>query len=150
MDEGSSGNWMWRHPKFQELTSLDVADSNQLYSAFLVYLDLTEVRQWHEVTCKSCDNLQLIYFEGREGEGAPLQLVVPVQCQRLLSHQWLRSVLSLVSPDGSPHQSVLIVAVASDSSLVYHRFTDGFVTPEPPDHVLNTGKRSGRRKRPQV
>ncbi|KAM7162253.1 tRNA-splicing endonuclease subunit Sen15 isoform 2-T2 [Macrochelys suwanniensis] len=81
------GNWMATHPKLTEMMSLDVADSTQVYAAFLVYLDLLEGRNWHEVICVGLAELQLICLRGREREAENLQVVVPTPVHVSFTHQ---------------------------------------------------------------
>ncbi|XP_037762883.1 tRNA-splicing endonuclease subunit Sen15 isoform X2 [Chelonia mydas] len=81
------GNWMATHPKLTEMMSLDVADSTQVYAAFLVYLDLLEGRNWHEVTCVGLAELQLICLRGHEREAENLQIVVPTPVHMPFTHQ---------------------------------------------------------------
>ncbi|XP_043346427.1 tRNA-splicing endonuclease subunit Sen15 isoform X3 [Dermochelys coriacea] len=81
------GNWMATHPKLTEMMSLDVADSTQVYAAFLVYLDLLEGRNWHEVTCVGLAELQLICLRGHEREAENLQIVVPTPVHMSFTHQ---------------------------------------------------------------
>uniref|UniRef100_A0A493T6S9 tRNA splicing endonuclease subunit 15 n=1 Tax=Anas platyrhynchos platyrhynchos TaxID=8840 RepID=A0A493T6S9_ANAPP len=75
---GAGGNWMAAHPVFTEMMSLDISDSSQIYAAFLVYLDLLEGRNWHEVKHVGVAELQLICLHAREKELDSLQVMVPV------------------------------------------------------------------------
>ncbi|KAI1891636.1 hypothetical protein AGOR_G00145820 [Albula goreensis] len=131
-------NWMLQHPKYQELMSLDVGDSAQVYVAFLVYLDLTEARQWSEVTSRRSNELQLVLLVGRENEGGPAQVILPLPANRTLSHRWIRSLLRGESGEDSA-DSMLLCAVASDSSLVYQQLHPGLLTPDPPVGIEDQG-----------
>ncbi|KAM8851222.1 tRNA-splicing endonuclease subunit Sen15 [Spinachia spinachia] len=136
-----SPNWILQHPAYQQMESLGVEDSAQVHAAFLVYMDLTEVRQWKAVSCVRSPELQVILLEGREKEGAPVQTVLPLPAHRSLSHKSIRHVLD----GGFP---VLLCAVASDSTLVYQRMTDGLVTPDPPAGPFqDLGRRQHRKRR---
>uniref|UniRef100_A0A8C0ILE2 tRNA splicing endonuclease subunit 15 n=1 Tax=Chelonoidis abingdonii TaxID=106734 RepID=A0A8C0ILE2_CHEAB len=81
------GNWMATHPKLTEMMSLDVADSTQVYAAFLVYLDLLEGKNWYNVTCVGLAELQLVCLHGREREAENLQVVVPTPVHMSFTHQ---------------------------------------------------------------
>ncbi|XP_066548087.1 tRNA-splicing endonuclease subunit Sen15 isoform X2 [Amia ocellicauda] len=140
-------NWILQHPQYQEMLSLDVGDEAQLHAAFLAYLDLTDVRQWQQVSSRGSSELQLVLLEGREGEGQPTQIIVPLPGHRSISHKWMRSLLAPPHPGAPPPPAVLLCAVASDSSLVYHRLTPGLVTPEPPDVIMDRGHRQHRKRR---
>ncbi|KAM4605101.1 tRNA-splicing endonuclease subunit Sen15 [Polymixia lowei] len=136
-------NWMLQHPMYQQMMDLEVEDSAQVYAAFLVYMDLAEVRQWKEVSSIRCPELQVVLLEGREKEGAPIHTILPLPVRQSLSHRSMRSVLDRGSP-------MLLCAVASDSSLVYQRLTDGLVTPEPPvGPIHDQGRRHHRKRRQQ-
>ncbi|KAJ8419000.1 hypothetical protein AAFF_G00004990 [Aldrovandia affinis] len=139
-------NWMLQHPKYQELMSLDVGDSAQVYTAFLVYLDLSEVRQWSEVTSRGSSELQLVFLEGREREGELAQVILPLPAHRALSHRWVRSMLRREHSEGLA-ASMLLCAVASDSSLVYQRLSPGLLTPDPPVAIEDQGRRQHRKRR---
>uniref|UniRef100_A0A8D3A5I5 tRNA-splicing endonuclease subunit Sen15 domain-containing protein n=1 Tax=Scophthalmus maximus TaxID=52904 RepID=A0A8D3A5I5_SCOMX len=143
--QGSAAKWcinefvfsLWQ---YEQMKKLEVGDSEQLHAAFLVYMDLTEVRRWKDVSCVKSPELQAVLLEGREKEGAPIQTVFPLPVRRALCHKSLRHVLDRGYP-------MLLCAVASDSTLVYQRMTDGLVTPDPP--VGATGP-SPRRLKPVI
>ncbi|XP_076000825.1 tRNA-splicing endonuclease subunit Sen15 [Genypterus blacodes] len=139
----SPSNWMLVHPMYQHMTNLEVQDGAQVHAAFLAYMDLTEVRQWTDVSALKCPELQLVVLEGMEKEGAAMQTILPLPSHRSLSHRSIRHVLDRGSP-------VLLCAAASDSTLVYQRMTDGLVTPEPPAGPFqDTGRRQHRKRRQQ-
>lgn len=45
---------------------------------------------------------------------------------------------------------MLLCAVASDSTLVYQRLSDGLMTPDPPVDVRDLGRRQHRKRRLQT
>ncbi|KAJ8278917.1 hypothetical protein COCON_G00059830 [Conger conger] len=139
-------NWMLQHPKYQELMSLDMGDSAQVYAAFLVYLDLTEGRQWREVTSRGSSELQLVLLEGREREGERAQVILPLPAHRALSHRRVQSVFRKERGEGVA-ASMLLCAVASDSSLVYQKLCPGLLTPDPPVGIEDQGRRQHRKRR---
>nr|XP_020839942.1 tRNA-splicing endonuclease subunit Sen15 [Phascolarctos cinereus] len=144
-------NWMTSHPQFLEMLELDVADTSQVYTAFLVYLDLLEGRNWHEVKSVGLPELQLLCLHGREKEGERLQIVVPTSVHASFSHERIREIMThacklQVEPD-SP-MSITLAVVESDSTIVYYKLTDGFVMPDPPEAVEETdGKQWRKRKK---
>ncbi|XP_076601263.1 tRNA-splicing endonuclease subunit Sen15 [Chaetodon auriga] len=136
-------NWILQHPAYQLMKNLEVEDSEQVHAAFLVYMDLCEVRRWKEVSCVKSPELQVVLLEAREKEGAPVQTVLPLPVHRPLSHQSIRHVLDRGFP-------MLLCAVASDSTLVYQKMTDGLVTPDPPAGPFqDVGRRQHRKRRQQ-
>ncbi|XP_008332327.1 tRNA-splicing endonuclease subunit Sen15 [Cynoglossus semilaevis] len=136
-------NWILHHPAYLEIKSLEVEDSAQQHAAFLVYMDLTAVRRWKDVSCVKSSELQLVVLEGREKEGANIQTVLPLPVHRPLSHASIRQVLDRGFP-------MLLCAVGSDSTLVYQRMTDGLVTPDPPvGPFQDAGRRQHRKRRHQ-
>ncbi|XP_035393594.2 tRNA-splicing endonuclease subunit Sen15 isoform X1 [Cygnus atratus] len=100
---GAGGNWMAAHPAFTEMMSLDISDSSQIYAAFLVYLDLLEGRNWHEVKHVGLEELQLICLHAREREQDSLQVMVPVPVDISLSHE----SAELISPQCIPPLAIL-------------------------------------------
>ncbi|KFZ45951.1 tRNA-splicing endonuclease subunit Sen15, partial [Antrostomus carolinensis] len=72
---------------FTEMMSMDISDSAQIYAAFVVYLDLLEGRNWHEVKHVGVAELQLICLHAREREQDGLQVMVPVPVHISLSHE---------------------------------------------------------------
>uniref|UniRef100_A0A8D0F3W9 tRNA splicing endonuclease subunit 15 n=1 Tax=Strix occidentalis caurina TaxID=311401 RepID=A0A8D0F3W9_STROC len=74
---------------FTEMMSLDISDSAQIYAAFVVYLDLLEGRNWHEVKHVGVAELQLVCLHAREREQDSLQVMVPVPVHISLSHESL-------------------------------------------------------------
>lgn len=146
MDEANRAdppNWIQQHAVYQDLTLLDVGDSAQVYAAFLVYLDMTEVRKWKEVVGVPCPELQAVLLEGREKEGETVQMVYPLPSHRSIKHRELRCILDRGAP-------MLVCAVASDSTLVYQRLCDGFLTPDPPVDIQDHGRRQHRKRRLQT
>lgn len=127
------------------------------------------VRRWKEVSSVKSPELRLILLEGKENDGAPVHTVLPLPAHQSLSHsrwwvtKWelglepsltglwhaavcLLSSICSVLERGFP---VLLCAVASDSTLVYQRLTDGLVTPEPPVGPFQDLDRRQHRKRRQ-
>lgn len=147
MDEANPANpppnWIQQHTVYQELMRLEVGDSVQVHAAFLVYMDLTEVRKWKDVVGVSCPELQAVLLEGREKEGESVQMIYPLPSHRSIKHRELRSILDRGSP-------MLLCAVASDSTLVYQRLCDGFLTPDPPVDIQDQGRRQHRKRRLQT
>ncbi|NXR08101.1 SEN15 endonuclease, partial [Semnornis frantzii] len=72
---------------FTEMMSLDVSDSAQIYAAFVVYLDLLEGRNWHEVKHVAVAELQLVCLHARQKEQDSFQVMVPVPVHISLSHE---------------------------------------------------------------
>uniref|UniRef100_A0A663M8X1 tRNA splicing endonuclease subunit 15 n=1 Tax=Athene cunicularia TaxID=194338 RepID=A0A663M8X1_ATHCN len=127
-----------RIPPRHEMMSLDISDSAQIYSAFVVYLDLLEGRNWHEVKHVGVAELQLVCLHAREREQDSLQVMVPVPVHISLSHERIREIMkkaSLPQDDPDTPLSVTLAIVESDSTVVYYKMTDGFVTPDPPDNT---------------
>uniref|UniRef100_A0A1A8GZS9 tRNA splicing endonuclease 15 homolog n=2 Tax=Nothobranchius korthausae TaxID=1143690 RepID=A0A1A8GZS9_9TELE len=142
-DETEPPNWILQHPVYQQMKELEVGDGTQLHAAFLVFMDLTEVRQWTKVSCVQSPELQLVLLEAKEKDGAPVHTVLPLPVHRSLSHRSIRHLLDRGFP-------LLLCAVASDSTLVYQRMTDGLVTPEPPVGLFcDAGRRQKQRRRKQ-
>ncbi|XP_068995579.1 tRNA-splicing endonuclease subunit Sen15 [Embiotoca jacksoni] len=136
-------NWILQHSTYQQMKDLEVGDSAQVHAAFLVYMDLTEVRRWKEVSCVKSPGLQVVLLEVKEKEGGPIQTVLPLPVHRSLSHRSIRHVLDRGFP-------MLLCAVAPDSTLVYQKMTDGLVTPDPPAGPFqDVGRRQHRKRRQQ-
>ncbi|KAK3546737.1 hypothetical protein QTP70_033611, partial [Hemibagrus guttatus] len=89
MDEENraSSNWIAQHPVYQDMLNLGGDDRAQVYGAFLVYLDLTEVRRWTGVVAVPCPELQAVLLEGREKEGGEVQVVYPLPAHRSIRHR---------------------------------------------------------------
>ncbi|XP_029971154.1 tRNA-splicing endonuclease subunit Sen15 [Salarias fasciatus] len=139
-EEGEPPLWILQHPAYQQMKDLQVEDRAQMHAAFLVYMDLTEVRRWKDVSCVKSSELQLFLLEAREKEGAPVQTVLPLPAHQAVTHHSIRLALDRGFP-------VLLCAVASDSTLVYQRLTDGLVTPDPPAGPFQDVERRQHRKR---
>ncbi|XP_032082726.1 tRNA-splicing endonuclease subunit Sen15 [Thamnophis elegans] len=146
-------DWMSTHPTFTNMMSLKVADSRGVYAAFLVYLDLLEVRNWHEVSFTGLAEFQLVCLHGREKEDEPLQVVVPTPAQVSFSHERLRQIMKSsgavqAKPD-SP-LSITLAIVETDSTIVYYKLTDGLVMPDPPDSPSDADSKQGRKKKKRL
>ncbi|XP_030311229.1 tRNA-splicing endonuclease subunit Sen15 [Calypte anna] len=147
---GTEGNWMATHPTFTEMMSLEISNSTQIYAAFLVYLDLLEGRNWHEVKHVGVGELQLICLHAREREQESFQVMVPVPAHLSLSHERIREILekaSLPPEDPDTPLSVTLAIVETDSTTVYYKVTDGFVIPDPPDSAKDVDNKLWRKKR---
>ncbi|XP_014862250.1 PREDICTED: tRNA-splicing endonuclease subunit Sen15 [Poecilia mexicana] len=141
--DGAEANWILRHPALKQMKELQVGDSEQIHAAFLVYMDLTEVRRWKEVSCVKIPDLQAVLLEAQEKDGGPVHTILPLPVHQSLSHRSIRQVLDRGFP-------LLLCAVASDSTLVYQRMTDGLVTPDPPVGPFeDVGRRQHRKRRQQ-
>ncbi|XP_037537554.1 tRNA-splicing endonuclease subunit Sen15 [Nematolebias whitei] len=139
----SPANWILQHPVYQQMKDLQGGDSEQLHAAFLVYMDLTEGRRWTQVSWVRSPELQVVLLEAKEKDGAPVHTVLPLPVHRSLSHRSVRHTLDRGFP-------VLLCAVASDSTLVYQKMTDGLVTPDPPvGPFQDVGRRQHRKRRQQ-
>ncbi|XP_062973280.1 tRNA-splicing endonuclease subunit Sen15 [Elgaria multicarinata webbii] len=146
-------SWLAAHPTFTGMMSLDVADRSGVYAAFLVYLDLLEVRNWHEVSYTGLAEFQLVSLCGREREAEDLQVVVPTPAHVSFSHERLRQIMKRActvqeKPDSS--LSIMLAIVESDSTIVYYKLTDGFVMPDPPDDTEDMDNKQWRKKRKRV
>ncbi|XP_039340587.1 tRNA-splicing endonuclease subunit Sen15 isoform X1 [Mauremys reevesii] len=136
--------------RLTEMMSLDVADSTQVYAAFLVYLDLLEAKNWHDVTCVGLAELQLVCLRGREREAENLQVVVPTPVHMSFTHQRLREIMQkacIPQDETDSPLSVILAIVESDSTVVYYKLTDGFIMPDPPDDTEDMDNKQWRKKR---
>ncbi|XP_005506604.3 tRNA-splicing endonuclease subunit Sen15 [Columba livia] len=150
---GAGGNWMAIHPTFTEMMSLDISDSTQIYVAFLVYLDLLEGRNWHEVKHVGVAELQLICLHAREKEQDGFQVMVPIPAHISLSHERIREILTKASlPPDNPDTplSVTLAIVETDSTVVYYKVTDGLVMPDPPADAEDVDDKQWRKKRKKL
>ncbi|NXN99794.1 SEN15 endonuclease, partial [Rhinopomastus cyanomelas] len=138
---------------FTEMMALDISDSTQVYAAFIVYLDLLEARNWHEVKHVGVAELQLVCLHAREKEQEAFQVMVPVPVHVLLSPDRMREILMKAAlPPDNPDTplSVTLAIVESDSTIVYYKMTDGFVMPDPPDDSEDTDNKQWRKKRKKL
>ncbi|XP_044157247.1 tRNA-splicing endonuclease subunit Sen15 isoform X2 [Bufo gargarizans] len=142
--------WIVEHPKFKEMMMLDVADSTQVYAAFLVYMDLLEVRNWNTLQILSSSELRSIYLCGKEKEDSMSQVIIPTPVTMSCSHERIQQFLKLShtsEEDQGPACSVLLAVVESDSTIVYYKLTDGFVVPDPPDFVEDVDHKRWKKKK---
>ncbi|NXU55229.1 SEN15 endonuclease, partial [Turnix velox] len=136
-----------------EMMSLDISDSAQIYAAFMVYLNLLEGRNWHEVKHVGIAELQLVCLHAREREGDSFQVMVPVPVHLILTHERIREILqkaSLPQEDPDTPLSVTLAIVETDSTIVYYKLTDGFVMPDPPDDTKDGENKLWKAKRKKL
>ncbi|XP_075473017.1 tRNA-splicing endonuclease subunit Sen15 [Ascaphus truei] len=149
--EAAAGDtWIPEHPRFREMMALDVADSAQVYAAFLVYMDLLEVRNWHEVQIFGSPELHLIYLRGREKEEQKSQVVIPTPVSVSHSHERIQQIMKVTcttEDQQNPPISILLAVLESDSTIVYYKLADAFVIPAPPDVVEDVDNKQWRKKR---
>ncbi|XP_072854229.2 tRNA-splicing endonuclease subunit Sen15 isoform X1 [Pogona vitticeps] len=136
--------------QFTKMMSLDVADSSSVYAAFLVYLDLLEVRNWYEVSFFGLAEFQLVGLRGREREAEDFQVVMPTPVHVSFSHERLRQIMKRAcalenNPDSS--LSLTLAIVESDSTIVYYKLTDGFVMPNPPEDTKEMDDKQWKKKK---
>ncbi|XP_054837432.1 tRNA-splicing endonuclease subunit Sen15 isoform X2 [Eublepharis macularius] len=143
-------DWLAAHPTLTRMTSLDVADSSRVYAAFLVYLDLLEARNWHEVSYVGLAEFQLVCLRGREREADDLQVVVPVPVHVSFSHDWMRQIMKRTCTVSDSPMSIMLAIVESDSTIVYYKLTDGLVTPDPPDNTEDADNKQWGKKRKRL
>ncbi|NWU95427.1 SEN15 endonuclease, partial [Upupa epops] len=138
---------------FTEMMALDISDSTQIYAAFIVYLDLLEGRNWHEVKHIGVAELQLVCLHAREKQHEGFQVMVPVPVHVPLSPDRMREIIkkaALPPDDPDTPLSVTLAIVESDSTIVYYKMTDGFVMPDPPDDSEDTDNKQWRKKRKKL
>ncbi|XP_048338425.1 tRNA-splicing endonuclease subunit Sen15 [Sphaerodactylus townsendi] len=143
-------DWLAAHPTLTKMMSLDVADSGCVYTAFLVYLDLLEARNWHEVSYVGLAEFQLICLHGRERETDDLQVVVPTPVHVSFSHERIRQIMKRTHTVSDSPMSVTLAIVESDSTIVYYKLTDGFAMPDPPDDPEDLDNKQWRKKRKRL
>ncbi|KAM3914992.1 tRNA-splicing endonuclease subunit Sen15 [Leptodactylus fuscus] len=142
--------WIVEHPKFKEMMKLDVADSTQVYAAFLVYMDLLEVRNWTSVQILGSSELHVIYLCGKEKDDNMPQVIIPTPVTMSCSHERIQQFLKLnqtSEEDQSSACSVLLAIVETDSTIVYYKLTDGFVIPDPPDFAEDVDNKRWKKKK---
>nr|XP_056701409.1 tRNA-splicing endonuclease subunit Sen15 [Euleptes europaea] len=147
---GPREDWLAAHPTLTRMMSLDVADNGHVYAAFLVYLDLLEARNWHEVSYVGLAEFQLVCLCGREREADDLQVVVPTPAHVLFSHERMRQIMKRTHTVSDSPMSITLAIVESDSTIVYYKLTDGFVMPDPPDHTEDLDNKQWRKKRKRL
>ncbi|XP_053549828.1 tRNA-splicing endonuclease subunit Sen15 [Bombina bombina] len=142
--------WISAHPRLREMLALDVADSTHVHTAFLVYMDLLEVRNWHDVQIFGSSELHLIYLIGKEKEDHLPQAIVPTPVSTSYSHERIQQMMKVICEQEEKQTapaSLLLAVVESDSTIVYYKLTDGFVMPDPPDFVEDIDNKQWRKKR---
>ncbi|XP_066453186.1 tRNA-splicing endonuclease subunit Sen15 isoform X2 [Eleutherodactylus coqui] len=135
---------------FQEMLRLDVADGSQVYAAFLVYMDLLEVRNWKEVQILSSSELHIIYLCGTERDDSTPQVIIPTPITVPYSHEKIQRFLQLnrtLKEDQSSACSVLLAITETDSTIVYYKLTDGFVIPDPPDFAEDVDNKRWKKRK---
>ncbi|XP_075688370.1 tRNA-splicing endonuclease subunit Sen15 isoform X2 [Rhinoderma darwinii] len=142
--------WIVEHPKFREMMMLDVVDSTQVYAAFLVYMDLLEVRNWNDVQILSSSELHILYLCGKENDDITPQVIIPTPITMSCSHERIQQFLKLnhtSEEDQNVTCSVLLAIVETDSTIVYYKLTDGFVIPDPPDFAEDVDNKRWKKKK---
>ncbi|XP_072276217.1 tRNA-splicing endonuclease subunit Sen15 [Pyxicephalus adspersus] len=140
--------WILEHPRFKEMISLEVADSSQVYCAFLAYIDLLEVRNWHDVQILSSSELHLVYLRGREKIDHVPQIIIPTPVTMSCTHERIQQYLKLGhTEDEMISYSILLGIVESDSTIVYYKLTEGFVIPDPPDFAEDVENKRWKKKK---
>ncbi|XP_018408466.1 PREDICTED: tRNA-splicing endonuclease subunit Sen15 [Nanorana parkeri] len=141
--------WILEHPRFKEMISLDVAESSQVYSAFLVYIDLLEVRNWHDLQILGSTELHLVYLRGQEKADLMPQVIIPTPVTMACSYERIQQYLKLshTAEDEMATYSMLLGIVESDSTIVYYKLTDGFVIPDPPDFAEDVDNKRWKKKK---
>ncbi|XP_073498660.1 tRNA-splicing endonuclease subunit Sen15 isoform X2 [Phyllobates terribilis] len=142
--------WIEQHPKFKEMKMMDVAEGTQVYAAFLVYMDLLEVRNWNDVQILSSPELHLLYLCGKEKDDSPPQVIVPTPVAMPCSPGRIQQLLKLnhtSEENPKPNYSVLLAIVETDSTIVYYKLTDGLVIPDPPDFSEDVDNKRWKKKK---
>ncbi|XP_073439009.1 tRNA-splicing endonuclease subunit Sen15 isoform X2 [Dendrobates tinctorius] len=135
---------------FKEIKMMDGAESTQVYTAFLVYMDLLEVRNWNDVQILSAPELHLIYLCGKEKDDSAPQVIIPTPVSTSCSHGRIQQLLKLnPASEENPKAdcSVLLAIVETDSTIVYYKLTDGLVIPDPPDFAEDVDNKRWKKKK---
>ncbi|XP_078263934.1 tRNA-splicing endonuclease subunit Sen15 [Rhinoraja longicauda] len=148
METAAAGAWSAGprdHPAFVGMMALDIGDSSQVYTAFLVFLDLVEARNWKDMTYKGSKELDLVYLQGCPGEEEEAKVVVPLPVHKTISHEGIRRIMECVCYQSKREFTLAIVD--SDSTVVYYQLTDGFVVPDPPERTEEADGKHCKQKR---
>lgn len=124
------------HPVLKEMMAYGLADTQQIFRAFNVYLDLCEVKGFWNVKCHKCSALNLVFLSGHANRSEPRELILPVSCDSQLSPATLQTYTEKVKLQGYNTHGLVLAICASDSSIVYYRVTDGLVQPESPEETI--------------
>ncbi|CAG5133600.1 unnamed protein product [Candidula unifasciata] len=120
-------DFLLQYPKCDE----DVAER-----AFLVYLDLTEVKGWWSTEMTYSPQLDRPYILGQHKRFVQRQAVLPVGVEECVSSQQMRQFFSHVLVDEEPIKSITLAVSELDSTVVYYKLSSGLLPPESPDMVV--------------
>ncbi|BFZ20494.1 hypothetical protein BsWGS_23533 [Bradybaena similaris] len=130
-----------KHPLLMDfLLQYPKCDEDAAERAFLVYLDLTEVKGWWSTEITYSSQLDRPYILGQHKRFVQRQAVLPVGVEESVSLQQMRQFFSHVLVDEESIKSIMLAVSELDSTIVYYKLTSGMVAPDAPE-VVTTHQR---------
>ncbi|XP_013409348.1 tRNA-splicing endonuclease subunit Sen15-like [Lingula anatina] len=143
-------NWLLSHPKYKEMMSHGFNNSDQALQAMLVYLDLCEAKQWAKVSLHPCSELKMIFLTAQESErDGQAHLMLPIGNDAELNIAQMKQYIDHIKHPSVECPSLTLAIVASDSTILYYKITDGLVPPDPPEQLQAKKTLRGKRKAAQ-
>ncbi|CAD5118150.1 DgyrCDS6885 [Dimorphilus gyrociliatus] len=125
------------HPKYRQLCAT-IDDEKQRQMIFEVYMDLSEVRKWHNLNIRKLKANRFV-VTGNPMASAAENAVYPVSSQDKFS---LGEITDLLSSMKEELQSpILILAfIDQDSTIAYSKLQNGLNPPETPRQMQDKRK----------
>ncbi|KRT84725.1 hypothetical protein AMK59_1511, partial [Oryctes borbonicus] len=96
--------------------------------ALQVYLELCEVKRYHDVEYRFSTDLQCMYLTARKMKLSDSAIFLPIPVSDNISFLNMEKYLSLSNED---QKSIILAMVDSDSTCVYYQITGGIKDPSP-------------------
>eukprot|EP01147_Barroeca_monosierra_P007127 gene7127-452_t len=87
-------------PQYDELHRFARVNKQQCKAALLVYLDMTEAKNFLDVGIHHSDIKKITYFSGRESHDAVLDVFIPIRTEEMVTINWLHLLFNtLIHPE---------------------------------------------------
>ncbi|RUS75631.1 hypothetical protein EGW08_016602 [Elysia chlorotica] len=123
-----------KHPLLEDFLQQNPScDDESAERAFLVYQDLTEVRNWWFTEMAYSDALERPYITGQVSRRLPRQAVLPIGVEERISVHDAQTFFCKIFTSGAPVKSLTLAVNELDSTVVYYKLTSGLSPPDPPE-----------------
>ncbi|GFS27174.1 tRNA-splicing endonuclease subunit Sen15 [Elysia marginata] len=123
-----------RHPLLEDFLQQNPGcDEESAERAFLVYQDLTEVRNWWFTEMAYSEALERPYITGQVSRRLPRQAVLPIGVEERISVHDIQTFFCKIYTSGAPVKSLTMAVNELDSTVVYYKLTYGLSPPDPPE-----------------
>ncbi|XP_059148812.1 tRNA-splicing endonuclease subunit Sen15-like [Physella acuta] len=135
-----------RHPLLEDfLLQYPGCDEDVAQRAFLIYQDLTEVKNWWFTELAYSELFERPYVVGQQSRSEARQAVLPLGVEEKVSLSEIQQYFSNIYVDEEAITNITVAVNELDSTVVYYKLTSGLSPPDSPETVSQHKKEKDQR-----